>query len=138
MDANNLRGGAGGAARRRQVWEDGKVGDGDWEDGEVGEAAGWKCLSSCAYGRKMGEEERKKRKRKETDGWPPSQVSDLSFGVSKPNKKRDNLVVPQETPNGIVPSLETETGPSHLWVSPNQIKPKMHANMAFKIMRHTG
>jgi hypothetical protein len=80
----------------------------------------------------------KEKKKKKTDGWPPIQVSDLSFGVSKPNKKQDNLVVPQETPNGIVLSLETETGPSHLWVSPNQIKPKMHANMAFKIMRHTG
>ena len=61
---------------------------------------------------------------------------DPSFGVSKPNKKRDNLVL-DETPNGIVPSLETETGPSHLWVSPNQTKPKMHANMVFKIVRQS-
>jgi len=82
---------------QRGAWEDGKAGEGDWEDGEVGDAAGWKCLSSCAYGRKMGEEERKKRKRKETDGWPPSQVSDPSFGVSKPNKKRDNGTISSST-----------------------------------------
>ena len=88
---------------QRGAWEDGKAGEGDWEDGEVGDAAGWKCLSSRAYERKMGEEEGGKKNEKRLMGGP--QVKSLI----------PVLVSPNQTKNGTISSsTKHQTGSSRL------------------------